>query len=144
MTPKLAIFLREYHLSRISLFQEVGKKLELDDLVFASVEGNPSDPGSLSHAFHRITKQAGLENVRFHDCRHTFASLMLSRGANPKVIQEALGHSSVALTLDVYSHIIEGMQSEAMALLDDVMPVGASQKINASLTPLLDITFSLK
>jgi integrase len=142
MTPKLAIFLREYHISRTLLFQKLGKKLELDDLVFADLEGNPMDPGSLSHAFHRITIQAGLANVRFHDCRHTFASLMLSRGANPKVIQEALGHSSVALTLDVYSHIIEGMQSEAMALLDEVMPPGVSQKNNANLTPIQDIITS--
>ena len=143
MTPKLAIFFRDYHLNRISLLRSVGKELALDDLVFGSVNGKPIDPGSLSHNFHKIVLRAGLENVRFHDCRHTFASLMLSRGANPKVIQEALGHSSVALTLDVYSHIIEGMQSEAMALLDEVMPVGVSSKINAKLTPMHDITVSL-
>jgi integrase len=142
MTPKLAIFLREYHLSRMLLFRGFGKELALDDLVFASVEGKPVDPGSLSHTFHKIVKKAGLENIRFHDCRHTFASLMLSRGANPKVIQEALGHSSVALTLDVYSHIIEGMQSEAMSLLDEIMPLGVSQKINAKLTPTHDIMTS--
>ena len=67
-------------------------------------------------------KRAGLEHVRFHDLRHTFASLALLRGAKPKVISEALGHSSVAFTMDVYSHIIEGMQSEMMALLDEVLP----------------------
>jgi len=49
---------------------------------------------------------------------------MLLRGAKPKVISEALGHSSVAFTIDTYSHIIEGMQSEAMALLDEVLPPG--------------------
>ena len=89
------------HLRRLSHF---------DDLVFANVEGKPIDPGVLSHNFARIVKRAGLENVRFHDLRHTFASLMLLRGAKPKVISEALGHSSVAFTMDVYSHIIEGMQ----------------------------------
>jgi len=63
------------------------------------------------------------------------ASLMLLRGAKPKVIPEALGHASVAFTTDVYSHIIEGMQSDAMALLDEVLPVaknGIPQKINAN------------
>ena len=63
---------------------------------------------------------------------------LLLRGAKPKVISEALGHSSVAFTMDVYSHIIEGMQSDAMALLDEVLPAGingASQKNNAILTP---------
>ncbi len=82
--------------------------------------------------------RAGLEGVRFHDLRHTFASLMLLRGAKPKVISEALGHSSVAFTMDVYSHIIEGMQSDAMALLDEVLPAGKNglkNKFNAKLTP---------
>ena len=68
--------------------------------------------------------------------RHTFASLMLNRGAKPKVISEALGHASVSFTMDVYSHIIEGMQEEAMALLDGVLPEGVSANNNAELTRL--------
>jgi len=69
---------------------------------------------------------------------------MLLRGAKPKVISEALGHASVAFTMDVYSHIIEGMQSEAMALLDEVLPVAVngSEENNANLTPPLDIKFN--
>jgi len=143
MTPKLAVFLREYKQEREKLYRQLGKELNFDDLVFASVEGKPIDPGVLSHNFGRIVKRAGLENVRFHDLRHTFASLMLLRGAKPKVISEALGHSSVAFTMDTYSHIIEGMQSDAMALLDEVLPAGkngVSQKNNANLTPIADIT----
>ena len=69
----------------------------------------------LSHQFADIVKCAGLEHLRFHDLRHTFASLALMRGAKPKVFSEALGHASIAFTMDVYSHIIEGMQSEMMA-----------------------------
>jgi hypothetical protein len=65
---------------------------------------------------------------------------MLLRGAKPKVISEALGHGSVAFTMDTYSHIIEGMQEDAMALLDEVLPAGVSQKINANLTPIINIT----
>jgi len=142
MTPKLALFLREYKAQRERLYNELGKQFTLDDLVFASVEGKPIDPGVLSHNFGRIVKRAGLKNVRFHDLRHTFASLMLLRGAKPKVISEALGHSSVAFTMDTYSHIIEGMQSDAMALLDEVLPAGVSGagKNNANLTPILPKT----
>jgi len=143
MTPKLALFLREYRSERESIYWQIGKPLTLDDLVFANVEGKPFDPSILSHEFARIARQAGLENVRFHDLRHTFASLMFLRGAKPKVISEALGHSSVAFTMDVYSHIIEGMQEDAMALLDEVLPPGknwASQENNANLTPKVDIT----
>jgi len=64
--------------------------------------------------------------------------LLLLRAAKPRVISEALGHSSVAFTMDTYSHIIEEMQSDAMALLDDVLPAGkngVSQKNNANLSP---------
>ncbi len=116
MTPKLALFLREYQAEREWFYQQLGRQLTLDDLVFTSVTGKPIDPGVV---------------------RHTFASLMLLRGAKPKVISEALGHSSVAFTIDVYSHIIEGMQSDAMALLDEVLPPGKNgtkNKINAKLT----------
>jgi integrase len=140
MTPKLACFLREYQAECEQLYRELGKELMLDSLVFAYPDGKPLDPSILSHDFARIAKETGLENVRFHDLRHTFASLMLLRGAKPKVISEALGHASVAFTMDVYSHIIEGMQEDAMALLDEVLPVGKkgmSQKNNANLTPAL-------
>jgi integrase len=137
MTPKLALFLRDYRTEREWLYQQLGKRLTLDDLVFSGVEGKPLDPSMLSHEFARIAAQAGLKGVRFHDLRHTFASLMLLRGAKPKVISEALGHSSVAFTMDVYSHIIDGMQEDAMALLDEVLPAGVSQKNNAKLTPEL-------
>jgi len=124
MTAKLADYLSEYKGERESLSLHLGRLLKPDDLVFSNGEGKPIDPYVLSHNFARIVKQVGLRNMRFHDLRHTFASLMLLMGAKPKVISEALGHSSVAFTMDTYSHIIEGMQSEAMALLDEVLPRG--------------------
>ena len=69
---------------------------------------------------------------------NTFASLMLLRGAKPKVISEALVHSSVAFTMDVYSHIIEGMQSDAMALLDEVLPAGVNKNFVAKMSPIFE------
>ena len=75
-----------------------------------------------------------LGRVRFHDLRHTFASLALLRDAKPKVISEAPGHSSVAFTMDTYSHIISGMQEDMMAPLDEVLPAGVPQKNNVNLT----------
>jgi integrase len=135
MTPKLALYLREYKAERDSLSWRLGQPPSLDSLIFSNVGGTPIDPGVVSHNFHRLAKRAGLEGVRFHDLRHTFASILLQRGAKPKVISEALGHASVAFTMDVYSHIIEGMQEEAMALLDEVLPAGVFQKNNANLTP---------
>lgn len=139
MTKKLAEFLGEYRLERERLYHQLDKTTTLDALVFASIEGKPLNPSSLSRDFAKIVRRAGLENARFHDLRHTFASLMLLRGVPPKVISEALGHSSVAFTMDVYSHIIEGMQSDAMMLLDEVLPAGVNRKNNANLTPQVNI-----
>ncbi len=138
MTPKLALFLRAYWTERERLYHGLGKQLSLDDLVFASPEGKPIDPCVLTHNFTKVAKQASLNGIRFHDLRHTFASLMLLRGAKPKVISEALGHSSVAFTMDVYSHIIEGMQSDAMALLDEVLPAGVNKNSVAKMSPILE------
>jgi len=128
MTPKLALFLRGYKEDRTWLGHPVG----LDALVFCNQEGRPLDASMLSHGFHDIVKRTGLENTRFHDLRHTFASLALLRGAKPKVISEALGHSSVAFTMDTYSHIISGMQEDMMALLDEVIPSGTRRQSQAS------------
>jgi len=124
MTNKLRDYLSEYKGERESLCLHSGRFLKPDDLVFANTEGGPIDPSVLSHNFARIAKRAGLKDVRFHDLRHTFASLMLLCGAKSKIVSEALGHSSVAFTLDTYGHIIPGMDSEAMGLLDKVMPPG--------------------
>jgi len=127
MTRKLADYLREYKAEKESLSLHLVRLPKLDDLVFSNVEGKPIDPGVLTHNFHRIAKRAGLENVRFHDLRHSFASFMLLRGVPAKLISEALGHSSVAFTMDVYSHIIEGMRSDTMELLDGIMPPGVNR-----------------
>lgn len=139
MTAKLAEFMAEHRLERERLYHEGGRTITLDDLVFANHEGKPVDPGVLTHNFARIARRAGLESVRFHDLRHTFASLMLLRGVPAKVISEALGHASVAFTLQTYSHILPGMHSEAMALLDEVLPaaVNGAGRINVNLTSSL-------
>jgi len=141
MTPKLAAFLKGYRQGREALWRQLGNELSLDDLVFTNPRGNPICSSSLDREFGRILSKAGLKNVRFHDLRHTFASLMLMRGAKPKVISEALGHSSVAFTMDVYSHILQGMQSEAMILLNEVLPMPKNE-IRTLLEPKRSIMLS--
>ena len=98
-----------------------GKPLSKDDLVFSNVDGTAMDPGTLTHNFAKIARKAGLPGTRFHDLRHTFASLMLLAGIHPKIVSEMLGHSSVAFTLDTYSHVIGGLQRAAMRRLDEVL-----------------------
>jgi integrase len=76
--------------------------------------------------FKPLLREAGLPNIRFHDLRHTAATLLLARGINAKVVQERLGHASVNLTLEVYGHVLPSMQQDAADRLDDLLPGGLS------------------
>lgn len=84
-----------------------------DDLVFANIDGMPLLPSSVSHAVMKIVRRAGLRGVRVHDLRHTNASLLLRYGANTKIVQERLGHSSIQITADIYQHLTPGLQERA-------------------------------
>lgn len=81
--------------------------------VFTSEDGSPLHPERIGVMFGRVVDSAGLPRIRLHDLRHTSASLMLSAGVHPKVVSERLGHSSVSITLDLYSHVTAGLQHEA-------------------------------
>ena len=95
-----------------SLWQENG-------LVFASETGAPLDRRDLtSRRFKPLLKRAGLPHFRFHDLRHTCATLLLTQNVNPKVVSEMLGHSSIAITLDTYSHVLPNMQDSAAHALE--------------------------
>lgn len=82
-------------------------------LVFTREDGSAIYPDGWTGTFERHVRQAGLPRIRLHDLRHTHATLMLKGGVNPKVVSERLGHHSAAFTLDVYSHVIPGMQADA-------------------------------
>jgi integrase len=91
-------------------------------LVFTSAVGGPIEPGNLlRRSFWPLLDRAELPHVRFHDLRHTAATLMLSRGVHPKVASELLGHATVGITLDLYSHVSESMQREAARAMDDLL-----------------------
>lgn len=96
----------------------VGPGYKEQDLVLASAVGTSISPANVRRAFERILKSAGVERVRFHDLRHTHASLLLARGIHPKVVSERLGHASIAITLDTYSHVLPVLQEEAACDLD--------------------------
>ena len=133
LTPTLALFLRDCRNRREAEQIRLGSLLTLDDLVFSNIEKTPVDPGTLTHAFRQIADSVGLK-CRFHDLRHTFASLMLMAGANAKVVSEALGHSSVGFTLDTYSHVLPTMQKTAMSNLDKLL--GPAMPENKSVSNL--------
>ena len=99
----------------------LGKPLTNADFVFAHPDGVPWDPSTVSHAFNKIIRKAGLPPIRLHDLRHTHASLLLQAGAHPKIVQERLGHSSIRVTLDTYSHVMAGLQEAAAQRFDDLL-----------------------
>ena len=80
---------------------------------FTNENGEPLHPNRITVLFHRHREALGLPAIRLHDMRHTSASLMLAAGVHPKVVSERLGHSSISITLDLYSHVIPGLQAEA-------------------------------
>ncbi|HOR18822.1 MAG TPA: tyrosine-type recombinase/integrase [Brevefilum sp.] len=93
------------------------------DLIFPSSIGTPLSQSNLSRDYKQLLHEANLPDIRFHDLRHTAASLMLKQGISVKVVQERLGHSDAAMTLNVYSHVIPGMQREAAEKMDEITAV---------------------
>ena len=89
------------------------------DFVFCNPDGSPLDPDHVSKKFKKIATEAGVGNLRFHDLRHTHATLMLSENVNLKVTSERLGHSSIPITGDLYSHVQPTVQEEAAQRFGD-------------------------
>jgi integrase len=83
------------------------------DLVFAGPDGSPLQGSNLNRFFHKALNQAGLPKIRIHDLRHTAATQLLERRVHPKVVREILGHSTITITLDTYSHVVPGLHAEA-------------------------------
>jgi integrase len=91
-------------------------------LVFQNGLGAYLEPQNVQRrSFKPLLCRAGLPEIRFHDLRHSAATLLLSLGTNPKIVQELLGHSSITLTLDTYSHVLPGLQEEAVGHLDALL-----------------------
>ena len=91
------------------------------DLVFCDAWGEPLDPSYQTATFKRAVAAAGLPAIRFHDMRHTAATLLLSRGVHVKLVSEMLGHATIVLTLDTYSHVIPAMHGDAAAAMDAIL-----------------------
>jgi len=123
--------LRKHQNILIQEKQKAEEKWEEHDLIFPSTHGTPLDHRNLYRFFKLFLKGAGLPDVRFHDLRHTAATLMLQQGIHPKVVQERLGHADITLTLNTYSHVLPSMQEEAAEKLDELLtPIDVSDEIN--------------
>jgi len=89
--------------------------------VFTTRVGTPIDPRAVTAAFHKLTDDSELPSIRYHDLRHTAATLLLAQGVSPRTIMETLGHSQISLTLDTYSHVLPALKQEAADRMNAIL-----------------------
>lgn len=132
LPPSLGLVLRQRRAEQKTQGDLLGKPSTDNDFVFAHPDGTPLDPSTVSHALANIIRKAGLPHIRLHDLRHTHATVMLKASVHPKVVSERLGHSSIRITLDTYSHVLPGIQEAAAQRFDDFLTAGKVQKESVS------------
>ena len=113
--------LKEHRVRQLEAKLKAGASWQEHDYVFCTLHGTHLGPNHVVEEFKLLLKRAGLPDIRFHDLRHSAASLLLSLEVHPKVVQELLGHTQIGITMDVYSHLLPGMQKDAMSKLDEAM-----------------------
>lgn len=109
--------LREHRKAQLEERLACGSGWTETGLVFTLQDGHHVDPDGLTQRFARHVRESGLPRIRLHDLRHTHATLALKAGVHPKVVQERLGHSSINVTLDTYSHAVPSMQADAASVV---------------------------
>ena len=127
LSPSVVSVLREHKEKQAAQRVMLGIPLKEDDLIFSTLEGKPLRPNTVTRAWAMLAARAGVKAIRLHDARHTHASLMLKQGIHPKVVQERLGHATIQMTLDTYSHVAPGLQ-EAAAQSFDILLNGRREK----------------
>jgi integrase len=118
LPPMLIAELRRHRLQQSEWLLRIGTRLTDDHHVFTKRDGSPVYPGSLTRSFSAFMRQHRFQQIRLHDLRHSHATHLLAAGVHPKIAQERLAHSSVGITLDTYSHVLPGMQEDAVAKID--------------------------
>jgi hypothetical protein len=142
LDPDTLAGLRPHRRRQAAQRQQAGAVWNADlDLVFPDETGRPLHPDRLRTAFERIVRRSDLPTIRFHDLRHSYATLALKTGVHTKVVSERLGHATVAITLDLYSHVTPGIDADAANVVadlvfrdrpDDGLNPGASTSSNAT------------
>src|SRR5206468_2500549 len=112
-TPSLAKELKKLYKQQLEHKLFLGQEYHDLDLVFAQKNGKPIQPTEMARNYRNIVDKSGLPYIRFHDLRHTHATLLLQQGVHPKVVSERLGHSTIGITMDTYTHVLPNMQKEA-------------------------------
>jgi integrase len=109
LSPSTCHVLREHRERQETERLLGGKLLQETDLVFSQPDGKPLLPDTISHAFVVIAKRIGLNGIHLHSCRHSHASLLLKKNTHPAVVMQRLGHSSITVTINTYSHVMPSL-----------------------------------
>src|SRR5213078_4403692 len=109
---------REHRTKQAEKLLRLGGKQDDTTFVYTREDGEPLQPRTLTHNWQALIARTGMPRVRFHDLRHAHATHLLSSGVHPKVASERLGHSKIGITLDLYSHVLPGMQEDAATRID--------------------------
>jgi len=118
ISPTTVDLLSKHRRKQAEQLKSLGKK---SDFVFTNTVGNILEPRKVNQVFDRVIRRAGLPKIRFHDLRHTHATLLLQQGIHPKIVSERLGHANISVTMDIYSHVIPSMQQKAAKMFDQIL-----------------------
>ncbi|MDP9358351.1 MAG: site-specific integrase [Chloroflexota bacterium] len=121
LSQRAVAALRRHRTRQLEQRLLAGSDWQDHDLVFCNQVGGPLDPSWQRQTFYEVLKAANLPTIRFHDLRHTAATLLLLRGVHFKVVSEMLGHATVTLTLDTYSHLVPVLHAQAAAAMDELL-----------------------
>jgi integrase len=128
LSPSTIEVLKRHKVRQLEHRLAVGEAYEDRGYVFANLTGGHIDPNALYRAYDALIERAGVPRIRLHDNRHTSATLLLAGGIHPKIVQERLGHSAIAMTLDLYSHVTPDMQQQAADAMEATI-ANARQRI---------------
>ena len=113
--------LREHRIRQLEEKLFAGSRWQESGLLFTSSIGTPLDGCNVTKGFQKMLERAGLPKIRFHDLRHTCASLLLAQGVHPRAIMETLGHSQISLTMNTYSHVMPAIRKEVADRMDEIL-----------------------
>ncbi len=128
LQPGLLVELQAYRIAQDQMRQVMRDEYTDYGLIFCQANGRPLDARNLlQRDFWGSLRRAGLRRIRFHDLRHTFAALLIAQGAHPKAIQEAMGHSSIVVTMNTYGHLMPRLLEEVADRLEASLFAGSSR-----------------
>ena len=122
LTPRTVAVLKDHRERQLEQRAERAGIYADHGLIFSSEIGTPLNPENLvKRSFKPLLKRSGLPEIRFHDLRNTCATLLMGRGVHPKLVQELLGHATIAMTLDTYSHYLPSMGNQASGAMGEAL-----------------------